>query len=193
MAFLGMALMALAIAVAPNAALAAGVVAERPEFTPRFKLQDTKGKTITEADFKGRFLLITFGYTFCPDICPTTLNNIAQAFTKLGPKTDRISVLFVTIDPERDLPEHLATYMAAFDPRFQAATGTTEQIAEAARNFSVVYRKAYLPGVDSYFMDHTARVYFIGPNGETLGRFSHTLSADDLAGRIAERMARVQP
>jgi cytochrome oxidase Cu insertion factor (SCO1/SenC/PrrC family) len=190
LSFLRKALLCIGLAFATASPLAAAEPEPPPTFTPRFQLADTSGRAVSEADFRGKFMLITFGYTFCPDVCPTTLQNVTLALARIGTSADKIAPLFVTLDPERDLPANLASYVAAFDKRIKGLTGTPDQIAQAARNFGVIYRKAAVQSADSYLMDHTARLYFIGPTGQPLGKFSHTLSPDDLAGRIQERMAR---
>jgi cytochrome oxidase Cu insertion factor (SCO1/SenC/PrrC family) len=185
-------LVVLGVAVSLARPSAAAEAEPKPSFTPRFHLSDTQGRAVSDADFHGQFVLITFGYTYCPDVCPTTLQNVTLALARLGAAADKIAPLFVTIDPERDTPAQLAAYVKAFDPRVKALTGTQEQIAETARNFGVIYRKAAVQGAGAYLMDHTARLYFIGPAGQPLGKFSHTLSPGDLAERLWERMAQAE-
>ncbi len=157
-------------------------------FTPRFSLTDTSGKAVRESDFRGQFVLMTFGYTYCPDVCPTTLQNVAQILDRLGADADTLVPLFVTIDPERDKPDHLAAYARAFHPRIRSLTGTADQIAETARHFGVIYRKSNVESAETYLMDHTARLYLVGRAGEPLGKFSHTVPPEELAQRIRQRM-----
>lgn len=161
-------------------------------FEPRFELSDTEGRTIRESDFKGRYVLITFGYTFCPDVCPTTLQTVALVLDQLGTDGESVIPVFVTIDPERDKPDHLRSYVQAFHKRLRAFTGTEAQIADTARNFRVIYRKSAVQSSETYLIDHTASLYLIGRMGEPLGKFSHNLAPDELARRVRQRMMGAQ-
>jgi len=130
-----------------------------------FALNDQDGKPRTLADFKGKAVVIFFGYTHCPDVCPTTMAEMAEAMKQLGPDADRVQVLFVTLDPERDTPALLKQYVPAFDPRFIGLSGSPEATAKVAKEFRVFYQKA--PGKDagSYTLDHTAASYVFDPQG----------------------------
>ena len=161
------------------------VVAE----TPRFTLTDHFGRTVTEAAFRGRYLLIYFGYTFCPDICPTSLTAIAEVLKQLGPKADKIVPILISFDPGRDTPAALADYVALFGPGFVGLTGTPEQVAAAAAQFGVVYRKVG-DGAD-YVIDHSADIYLVGPDGRYVATFRHGTNVPELAVGIATAMTRV--
>ena len=130
-----------------------------------FSLQDPKGVTRSLADFRGKAVVLFFGYTQCPDVCPTTLATLAQAMQRLGPNADRVQVLFVTIDPERDTPALLAQYVPAFDPRFLGLRGDAAATARTAKEFKILYEK--VPGATpgSYTMDHSAGTYIFDPKG----------------------------
>jgi len=130
-----------------------------------FALNDQDGKPRTLADFKGKAVVIFFGYTHCPDVCPTTMAEMAAVMKQLGPDADRVQVLFVTLDPERDTPALLKQYVPAFDPRFIALSGDQEATAKVAKEFRVFYQK--VPGKDagSYTLDHTAASYVFDPQG----------------------------
>jgi protein SCO1/2 len=130
-----------------------------------FALNDQDGKPRTLADFKGKAVVIFFGYTHCPDVCPTTMAEMAAVMKQLGPDADRVQVLFVTLDPERDTPALLKRYVPAFDPRFIGLSGDVEATAKVAKEFRVFYQK--VPGKDagSYTMDHTAASYVFDPQG----------------------------
>ena len=130
-----------------------------------FALNDQDGKPRTLADFKGKAVVIFFGYTHCPDVCPTTMAEMAAVMKELGPDADRVQVLFVTLDPERDTPALLKQYVPAFDPRFIGLSGDAEATAKVAKEFRVFYQK--VPGKDagSYTMDHTAASYVFDPQG----------------------------
>ncbi|MGC1818383.1 MAG: SCO family protein [Casimicrobiaceae bacterium] len=130
-----------------------------------FSLKDPKGAVRTLADFRGKAVVLFFGYTQCPDVCPTTLSTLAQAMKQLGADADRVQVLFVTIDPERDTPALLAQYVPAFDPRFLGLWGDAEATARTAKEFKILYEK--VPGATpgSYTMDHSAGTYVFDPQG----------------------------
>jgi protein SCO1/2 len=129
------------------------------DYAKGFTLTDHTGKPRTLADFKGKAVVVFFGYTQCPDVCPTTMAEMATVMQKLGPLADQVQVLFVTLDPERDTQQLLANYVPAFDKRFIGLRGTPEQTAKTAKEFKVFYSK--VPGTDpgSYTIDHTAGSY----------------------------------
>ena len=139
-----------------------------------FHLVDHRGQRISAEDFRGLWLLVFFGYTFCPDACPTTMSEVSILMDELGDKAERIQPLFVTIDPDRDTPEVLADYVSAFHPRIVGLTGTTEEVAAAASNFRVYYAKVEEEGeaVD-YLMDHSVYLYLIDPEGNFVRPFAY--------------------
>ena len=145
-----------------------------PAFGPEigFELVDTYGRLVRAADFRGRWLIVSFGYTFCPDLCPTTLNEIAEAATELGPLASRVQPIFISIDPERDTPQVLREYAASFDERILALTGTPEQLARTTTDFGIVFFK--VPGVDGKdcTFAHSAFLSLVGPEGGLVARFS---------------------
>jgi protein SCO1/2 len=136
------------------------------DFGRRLALPDQNGKMRTLDDFKGKVTVVFFGYTQCPDVCPTTLAELAQVKKSLGAAGERVQGVFVTIDPERDTPEILKNYVASFDPGFVALHGTPEQTAAAAKEFKVYYAKVPGKSADSYTMDHTAASYVLDPEGK---------------------------
>jgi cytochrome oxidase Cu insertion factor (SCO1/SenC/PrrC family) len=154
-----------------------------------FELVDQNGRTVTEKDFLGKHMLAFFGYTYCPDVCPTELQVISAALAQLGPKADLIRPVFFTIDPARDTPQAIKEYLANFDPRFVGLTGTDRQVAEAARAYRVYYAKME-NGSDpqSYLMDHTSIVYLMSPEGRFLKHFPYTTDAAGLAKQIESAM-----
>jgi protein SCO1/2 len=135
------------------------------DYAKGFALTDHTGKPRTLADFKGKAVVVFFGYTQCPDVCPTTMAEMASVMQKLGPQADQVQVLFITLDPERDTQELLANYVPAFDKRFIGLRGTPEQTAKTAKDFKVFYSK--VPGTDpgSYTIDHTAGSYVFDRDG----------------------------
>ena len=130
-----------------------------------FALQDHNGQQRRLADFKGKAVAIFFGYTHCPDVCPTTLNDLKGAFKLLGPDAARVQVLFVTVDPERDTPEVLSKYLPFFDPTFLGLLGTPEQVAQAAKEFKVHFDKQGQSSAGGYSVDHTAATYVFDTQG----------------------------
>lgn len=153
-----------------------------------FTLQDGNGKQVTDRDFRGKYLLVYFGYTFCPDVCPTTLNEVADALDKLGAKADRLQPIFITVDPKRDSPAVVKQYAAAFTPRLIGLTGTDEQIAKVAQEYRVYYAEHRSgPGSNDYTMDHSSVLYLMGPDG----RFIAPIRADADAAHIAADLARL--
>ena len=150
----------------------------------RFTLTAADGRSVTEQTYRGKWLIVFFGYTFCPDVCPTTLLEIAGALAKLGPRAEAVQGLFVTIDPKRDTPEILGAYVKSFDPRIAGLTGTTAQIAVAAKSFNMFYERRDTDGGD-YVHDHTTLIYLVDPDG----RFVKALAGDAGAQQIAEALA----
>jgi protein SCO1/2 len=130
-----------------------------------FRLTDHTGKPRTLADYRGKAVVLFFGYTQCPDVCPTTLSELAEAMKRLGPDADRVQVLFVTIDPERDTPALLSQYVPAFDPRFVGLYGDAEATARTAKEFKILYQKQPGPTPSTYTMDHSAGTFIFDPQG----------------------------
>ena len=130
-----------------------------------FRLIDHNGKARTLADFRGKAVVVFFGYTQCPDFCPTTLSELAAAMQKLGPDASRVQVLFVTVDPERDTRDVLARYVPAFDPSFLGLYGDEKATSEVTKEFKIIYQKQ--PGTEpgSYTVDHSAGTYIFDPQG----------------------------
>jgi protein SCO1 len=131
-----------------------------------FQLVDHTGKPRTLADYRGKAVVLFFGYTQCPDACPTTLTALAEAMKRLGPDADHVQVLFVTIDPERDTPALLAQYVPAFDPRFVGLYGDADATARTAKEFKVVYQKQPGTTPGTYSMDHSAGTFVFDPQGK---------------------------
>lgn len=147
-----------------------------------FTLVDQTGATVTDQSFAGRYRLIYFGYTFCPDACPTALQVMSQAIESLGPDAARIQPIFITIDPVRDTAQQLANYVPLFDKRLVGLTGTPAQIANVARAYKVYYAKA--DDRPDYAMNHSSFVYLMGPDGRFLTVFGSDIDADKMAAGI---------
>jgi protein SCO1/2 len=134
-------------------------------FGREFSLTDPAGKTRTLADFRGKAVVVFFGYTQCPDVCPTTLSTLAETMKLLGPDADRVQVVFITVDPERDKPALLAEYVPTFDKRFVGLYGDAEATERVAREFKVIYQKQPGATPTTYTMDHSAGVFVFDPQG----------------------------
>ncbi|NQW10045.1 MAG: SCO family protein [Alphaproteobacteria bacterium] len=151
-----------------------------------FELVDHTGEPVTYDDFKGKWPLIYFGYTYCPDFCPTSLTVMTQALERLGPLSDRVMPMMITIDPERDTVEALAAYHEHFDPRFVMMTGPPEQIDRAAKAWRVYYRKAESDSATDYLMDHSSITYLMGPDGGYVTHFGHDVTPEQMAETLRE-------
>ncbi|OYY07286.1 MAG: copper-binding protein, partial [Rhizobiales bacterium 35-68-8] len=136
-----------------------------------FRLVDQTGAPVTEAALKGKPTLIFFGFTHCPDICPTALFELSEIFAALGPDADKVQAFFVTVDPERDTPEALKAYLSSFAPQLRALTGTPAEIDAIKKEYRVYSRKVPLDGGD-YTMDHTAVIYLMDKSGTFLAPFN---------------------
>jgi protein SCO1/2 len=135
-----------------------------------FRLTDQNGRTVTEQDFKGAPFLVFFGFTHCPDVCPTTLFEVSEILRNLGPDAARVRVAFITVDPERDTPAALKDYLSSFDPHMEGLTGDPEAIAAVTKAYRVYYKK--VPLDEGYTMDHTAIVYLMDKDGNFVSPFS---------------------
>jgi len=152
-----------------------------------FTLVDHTGKTVTDKDFRGRYMLVYFGFTNCPDVCPSGLQVIAAALDKVGAKADQVTPIFVTVDPERDTPDQLASYVSSFHPRLVGLTGSPEQIAAALKAYRVYAKKVEDPKSSAGFTyDHTSIIYLMDRNGDYLANFTHATSVDRIADRLAQ-------
>lgn len=182
-------LLALLLAL-PVLATEAGA-GESSGITGRYLLMDANGRAVSNEDFPGQFQLVSFGYTFCPDICPTTLAEMAVVMEKLGKASERLQPLFITVDPERDTAAVLRNYTAFFHPRIIGLTGSPALVRRAADNFKVRYEKVRDPDAapGQYAVDHSAGMYLLGPDGRYLRKFAFATAPLEIAGRIGEIMA----
>ena len=154
-----------------------------------FSLVGADGKPVTDRDFRGRYMLIFFGFTHCPDICPAELQVIAQALEQLGDKAKTVVPIFITLDPERDTPEAMANYVKSFGPNFVGLTGSPEAIAAAAKAYRVAYSQVEnKDSAGDYSVDHSALVYLMDPEGRYVTHFSYGLSADQMAEKLEKSL-----
>ena len=158
------------------------------DYAQDFALTDFNGVPRTLADYRGKAVMLYFGFVQCPDVCPTALTRAAQVLQLIGPEAAaKVQLLFVTVDPERDTPELLREYMAAFDPSFVALTGSLDQIKATADNFRVYFKK--VPTGSTYTMDHTALTYLFDPKGKVRVALRHEQNAADFAADVQRVLA----
>jgi protein SCO1 len=148
-----------------------------------FNLVDQNGKSITDQDMKGKPFLVFFGFTHCPDVCPTTLFDVSEVFRALGPDAEGVRALFVTVDPERDTPAVLKDYLSSFDPRIVGVTGDEASIAAAEKAYRVYAKKVPTDG-GSYTMDHTAIVYLMNKDGRFVTPFNTKRRPEEAAADL---------
>lgn len=177
-------------ATAPGSAVSASKQTAVASIGGPFTLTDHNGRKVTEQDFRGKFLLVMFGYTYCPDICPTMLSTMSDAMDLLGIEAGRVTPIFITIDPERDTAEHLKEYVTYFHPSLMALTGTAAEIKSVAKAYRVYYAKATenKDDAEDYLMDHSSISYLMGPDGKFIAHFSHGTEAGAIAQRINENL-----
>ena len=155
-----------------------------------FSLTDQDGRKVTDKDFRGHYMLVFFGYTYCPDLCPTELQVMSAALDKLGAKADDIQPIFITFDPQRDTPEVLKQYVTNFHPRLIGLTGTPEQVAAAAKAYRVYYSKlGNSSGPETYLMDHSTITYLMDKQGKFLKHFSYSTDASAMSQDLEKAIA----
>jgi cytochrome oxidase Cu insertion factor (SCO1/SenC/PrrC family) len=152
-----------------------------------FTLTDQNGAPRRAEDFRGKLMLIYFGYTFCPDVCPTELQTMSDAIDRLGAKGDAVQPIFITVDPARDTPQQLKAYAENFHPRLLALTGNAEQTAQVAREYKVFYQPVK-QGDGEYLMDHSSIVYLMDRDGNYVAHFGGNLTAEQMAAAIAKHL-----
>lgn len=153
---------------------------------PRYLLQDPNGRSVSSEDFRGRYQLISFGYTYCPDICPTTLVEMTEILKQLGDKATQVQAIFITVDPERDTGKVLKTYTEFFDPRILGLTGPVALVRRSADNFRIRYSKVIEPGTapDRYAVDHSAGMILLGPDGTFVRKFAFAMPVNEISSHI---------
>lgn len=152
-----------------------------------FSLIDQNGQKRTDADFRGRYMLVYFGYSNCPDVCPVSLGVIADAVERLGPLAARVAPIFITVDPERDTPSILKQYLAVFSPRLIGLTGTAKEIRQVASEYRVYVQKHATQG-GNYAVDHSNIIYLMGPDGKFVADYDETLGPDGLAAALRKHL-----
>jgi protein SCO1/2 len=163
-----------------------GAVLQSPKPAADFTLTAAGDESVSLSDYRGKLVVLYFGYTFCPDVCPTTLAEVTKAVQKLGKKAEDVQVVMITVDPERDTPELLAEYMAYFNPGFVGLSGTPEQIAAAATPFGVFYQKHEGTPATGYLVDHTATVSVLDRQGRVKLLWPFGTEGDAMAADLAQ-------
>lgn len=166
---------------------AGGAPAEAAPIGGPFRLVAGDGTTVTDQDFRGKYLLVYFGYTICPDVCPTTLQSVVTALDRLGDKADRLQPLLITVDPTRDTPPVMAQYTAAFSPRLIGLSGSQEQIATVEREYRIY--TAFHPDGAGYAVDHSSALFLMGPDGQFIARLKAEASAPEIASDLVRRLS----
>ncbi len=154
-----------------------------------FSLVDASGKRVTDRDFRGKLMLVFFGYTHCPDVCPAELQNMAEVMDKLGPDAGRVAPVFISVDPKRDTPEALAAYVGNFSPRIVALTGDEADVASAAKAYRVYFRRAGKDAKGDYAVDHSAFIYLMDGNGKYITHFSFNTAPEAMIAVIKKEIA----
>jgi protein SCO1/2 len=153
-----------------------------------FTLTDQGGVRRNLSDFRGKLVLLYFGFTYCPDVCPTDLMAMGNLIRSLGPAGDQVQPVFVTLDPARDRPEMLRAYVASFHPRFVALTGTEDEIRRVATSYKVYFEKVKPPGASTYFIDHTAYVFLLDREGRFVSLFPPGTPQERMAVMVREQL-----
>lgn len=186
-------ILCLALLLAGPAAAQAGhslelLRGENSGINPRYLLQDPNGRAVSSEDFRGRFQLISFGYTYCPDVCPTTLVEMAEILKQLGGQAEHLQAIFISVDPERDSGQVLKTYTEFFDPRILGLTGSPALVRRAADNFKIRYAKVRQPGADPgrYAVDHSAGMILLGPDGEFIKKFAFSTPVIEVTKQLGQ-------
>ena len=153
-----------------------------------FTLVDDTGAQVTDVALAGKPFVMYFGYTYCPDVCPTTLIDLSHWIQKLGPDADKLNYVFVTVDPQRDTPKVMHDYLSSFDKHIRGFSGTPEQIAKIAKEYRVYYKKVPTDGGD-YVMDHSSVIYLMGPRGKFVGLIAYQENDDKAVSKLRNLLA----
>ncbi len=152
-----------------------------------FTLTGQDGQTVSDKDFAGKYLLVYFGYTSCPDMCPTGLQSMSRALDMMGPSADKVQPLFITVDPARDTPKRLKEYDSSFHPKIIGLTGSTDQIAAVAKEYQVYYKKG--EGDQDYEVDHSSVIYLMSPNGDLVTTFDEEVDPKQIVAALQKATA----
>ena len=167
-----------------------GLLSGRAPVGGLFELTDQTGHQRTDADFRGKLVVLYFGYTYCPDVCPAELQSISLALDKIGAAAEAVQPLFITVDPERDTPARLADFVSAFHPRLIGLTGSLAEIRKTAIAYKTFFAKHSIAALGDYSVDHTGFIYLVGKDGRYLGFLPPGLAPDAIADAIRTRLGR---
>lgn len=156
-----------------------------------FEMTSHNGERVRDSDFRGKLMLVYFGFTYCPDICPAGLQVMTAALDSLGAEAERVAPLFITVDPERDTPEQLKQYVSSFHKSVIGLTGSAEDVSRAAKAYRVYYRKVQDPALSDYTMDHTSFMYLMDGKGEFITHFPHAVPPEKLAERLRTEIKKI--
>jgi protein SCO1/2 len=184
----GLVIAVTAAAITVNRASQSDVARQLPQVGGHFALSTPDGHRVTDESFRGKWMLVYFGYTSCPDVCPTTLSSMAQALEKLGPLADKVQPVFITVDPVRDTAQIVGEYVKDFDPRFVGLVGSPQEIAAAAHDFHVYYVVRQL-GNNEYVIDHSSFIYVLDPNGAFVRLLTGDLPGHQLADALRKLLS----
>lgn len=174
---------------APGPTPSSGTTTGKAAVGGPFELTNQDGKRVSDQDFRGKLMLIYFGYTFCPDVCPAGLQVIAGALDKLGAKADQVTPVFISLDPERDTPAKLKEYLSSFSGRIVGLTGTPDDIAKVAKEYRAYYKKVPDPKHPAdYTVDHTSIIYIMDRDGNFVSHATHATNVEALTGLIQKAM-----
>ncbi len=165
-----------------------GMLMQSTEPPGDFTLIDHNGNRMHLSDYEGKWVILYYGYTFCPDVCPTTMLQLGRMMPLLGKKADDVQVFMISVDPERDTPERLKEYVTYFHPSFIGLTGTPDEIADAAAPFGIYYKKQEVEGASGYLMDHTASVTVLGPDGRVRLIWPYGTTSEEMAEDLLHLM-----
>ncbi|MCS6844582.1 MAG: SCO family protein [Caldilineales bacterium] len=163
-----------------------GLYLESPKPAADFTLTGAGGRPVSLSDFQGKVVLLYFGYAFCPDVCPTTMTEVAKAVQALGKRAEDVQVIMISVDPERDTPDRLAEYVAYFDPRFIGLTGTPDEIADVATLYGIFYEKHEGTAATGYLVDHTATVTVVDRQGRVRLVWPFGTTGEDMASDLKQ-------
>ena len=153
-----------------------------------FTLTNQDGKPVSDAMYRGKYMLVYFGYTYCPDMCPTGLQSMARTLDQLGPDADKVAAMFITVDPARDTAEKLKPYVEGFSPKIEGLTGSDQQVAEAAAAYQVYYAKGEMVDDHDYVMDHSSLIYLMDPHGAFVTTFPEDADPETIVKAIKQQM-----
>jgi cytochrome oxidase Cu insertion factor (SCO1/SenC/PrrC family) len=174
--------------VGPSAKKGSSIIANAPQIGGSFSLINQNGEPVTDKDYREKLMLVFFGYTFCPDVCPTEAQTLSVAMNELGDDAADVVPVFITVDPARDTVEVMGEFLSAFHPSFVGLTGSEEQIKDVMKKYRAYGQKAEGGDPEYYLVDHTSFTYLMGRDGELITVFSYGTSPEDIAAKIKEQL-----